>query len=367
MLFLGGFFLADCSAKFQLDRNLARTLLRPFGTSPAMITLGLMLITALLSMFMSNTATAATMMAVVLPVIAQLAPENRLRTGIALAIAVAANVGGIGTPIGTPPNAIAIGALIGAGHPIGFLQWMLMMVPFMLLTLLAGWALIVWLHGSSERRIELKIDARFNTSPPAVVFYATFAVTVVLWLTESLHGLNSSIVGFVPVVVLLSTRIFTIKDFQSLQWHILWLLAGGIALGQGMEATGLDRWIVGLFAWDALTPAALVGALSLLALAMSTLMSNTASANLLIPIGMSLGTSSAVAVNPLAACTFIAIGCSLAMALPISTPPNAIVMSAGTVTTRQMVVVGGALGLIGWALFVFVAPLVWNLLGLMPS
>jgi sodium-dependent dicarboxylate transporter 2/3/5 len=367
MLFLGGFFLADGARKFDLDRNLARVMLRPFGTSPRMILLGLMAITALFSMFMSNTATTATMMAVVLPVISQLPAGDRLRAGLALSIPVAANIGGIGTPIGTPPNAIALGALAEAGIHVGFARWMIMAIPFVVVILLLAWVLLAKLFPSRESAIQLNIESTFDRSRGAWIFYLTFAVTVVLWLTEKLHGMSSSVVGFLPVVVLLSTRVFSTRDMQNLQWHVLWLLAGGIALGAGVKAGGLDHWLIGLVSWEHLSPQILIFMLALVALSIGTLISHSATANLLVPIGMSLATSDAVSISPVLAGVFIAVGCSLAMALPVSTPPNAIAMATGAIKTRDMAIVGLVLGAVGLALFVFVGPTLWRLLGVMPS
>ncbi|MGZ5382874.1 MAG: SLC13 family permease [Acidimicrobiia bacterium] len=363
MLFLGGFFLADGAAKFRLDKNMARVLLHPFGDSPRRIMLGLMLITAMFSMFMSNTATTATMLAVVLPVIATLEPGDRLRTGLALAIPVAANIGGIGTPVGTPPNAIAVGSLADAGISISFVQWMVMAVPMMLVILLIAWYVLVRLFPAQKKVLKLKIDATFDTSLPAKVFYATFALTVGLWMTEPLHGISSYIVGFLPVVILLSTRVFSTRDLQSIQWHVLWLVAGGIALGIGVNASGLDLWLVGLVGWESIRPALLILTLAVIALLLSTFISNSAAANLLIPIGLSLALSDAVAGQPALAAFFIAVGSSLAMALPVSTPPNAIAFSTGAVTTRDMAVAGSIIGVVGLVIYVFVAPLLWDVMG----
>ena len=365
MLFLGGFFLADGAAKFDLDRNLARVLLKPFGTNPRMIMLGLMLITAIFSMFMSNTATTATMMVVVLPVIGQLPAGDRMKISLALCIPIAANVGGIGTPIGTPPNAIALGALAKAGYTIGFLEWMIMAVPFVLVILLAAWFLLLVLFRSKERSIELQIDSRFVTTWPAWVFYVTAAATILLWLTEKLHGMSSSVVGFVPVAVLLATRVFTAKDLQGIQWHVLWLVAGGIALGLGVGASGLDTWLIGLVSWESLPAYALAGVLALVALVFSTFISNSATANLLVPIGISLALSPAVEISPVLAGVFIAIGASLAMSLPVSTPPNAIAISTGMVRTKDMVIVGVLVGGLGWLLFVLLAPWAWKTMGVL--
>ncbi len=367
MLFLGGFFLADGAAKFDLDRNLAGVLLKPFGSAPRMIMLGLMLITALFSMFMSNTATTATMMMVVIPVIQRLPAHDRMRAGLALCIPVAANIGGIGTPIGTPPNAIALGALAKAGIHIGFLQWMIMAIPFMLVILAFAWVLMQFAFRSNTPAIDLRLQSNFATGFAAKIYYVTAACTILLWLTEKLHGMSSSIVGFVPVVVLLATRVFSSKDMQNIQWHVLWLVAGGIALGVGVGASGLDRWLVGLVNWENLSAGMLVGVLALAALAMGSFISHSATANLLVPLGVSLALSPAVDLSPALAGVFIAIGSSLAMALPISTPPNAIATATGMVRTRDMALVGIIVGLVGWGLFVFTAPTVWRLLGVFPE
>ncbi len=367
MLLLGGFFLADGAAKFDLDRNLARVMLKPFGRSPRKIMLGLMLITAVFSMFMSNTATTATMMMVVLPVVQRLPTGDRMRVGLALCIPVAANVGGLGTPIGTPPNAIALGALIKQGINIGFLQWMMMAVPFVMVILLVAWGLLMLIFPSKETSIELKIESRFVTSRSAKVFYVTAAATIILWLTETLHGMSSSVVGFVPVAVLLSTRVFTAKDLQSVQWHVLWLVAGGIALGAGVVASGLDDWMIGLVSWERMPAGLLVAALGLVALVLSTFISNSATANLMVPIALSLAMSPGVDLNPCLAGVFVAVGASLAMAMPVSTPPNAIAVSTGMVRTKDMVVIGALVGGIGWALFALIAPWLWTVLRVLPS
>lgn len=367
MLFLGGFFLADGAAKYRLDRNLARVLLRPFGHRPQFILLGVMLITALLSMFMSNTATTATMMAVVTPVLLTLPEGDRMRTALALAIPIAANIGGIGTPVGTPPNAIAIGALAAAKIPVSFVQWMAMAVPGMLVILLFAWQMLHRLYRCSAPELRLQIDSTFDRSRNAVIFYVVAGLTILLWLTEPVHGVSSDIVGFVPVVVLLSTGAFSVKDLQSIQWHVLWLVAGGIALGVGLSASGLDKWFLGLVQWDQIPALLLTSVLCLVAIAVSTVISNSATANLIIPIGMSLATAGSVALSPLLAAFFIAIGASLAMALPISTPPNAIAYSTGAVKVTDMALTGVLIGLVGWIVFVWASPVLWRWMGLLPA
>jgi sodium-dependent dicarboxylate transporter 2/3/5 len=366
MLFLGGFFLADAAAKFRLDRNLAGVLLKPFGRNPTSLIGGLMVITALLSMFMSNTATTAAMMAVILPVSASLPPADPLRTGLALSIPVAANVGGLGTPVGTPPNAIALGRLADEGIRIDFLTWMALAVPIVIVILGVAWFVIIRQFPAQADEVDVHIGGEFDRSRPARILYVTFAATVLLWLSEPIHGVPATIVGFVPVVVLLATGVMDSDDLRRVNWHVLWLVGGGIALGSGVAASGLDVWLVELVDWSDLPRLALVGGLVLFALVMSTVISNSATANLLIPIGVSLAASEAIDLDPALAAVVIAVACSLAMALPVSTPPNAIAFATGAVATRDLARTGIVLGAIGAVLVAFVAPPVWDTLGLLP-
>ncbi len=365
MLFLGGFVLADAAAKYGLDRNLAGFLLRPFGTRPTMVLAGLMSITALLSMFVSNTATTAAMMAVVLPVTSRLGVEDRFRTALVLSVPVAANLGGIGTPVGSPPNAIALGRLADRGIQVDFVTWMGFALPVALVLLGIAWLLLVRRYPADAEMIDVDIGGAFDRRRPALILYATFALTVLGWLTEPVHGVPSSIVGFVPVVVLLAAGVFTVDDLRSINWHILWLVGGGIALGNGVSSTGLDRWLVDRLDWGALPSAALAAALAALALLFSTVISNSATANLMAPIGISLAVSDAVDLDPLLAGLLIAMACSLAMALPVSTPPNAVAYASGAVQSKDLATVGIVIGALGLVLVVFVMPPIWRAIGLL--
>ncbi|MGV3759431.1 MAG: SLC13 family permease, partial [Actinomycetota bacterium] len=321
MLFLGGFFLAEAASTHGLDRNLAGVLLRPFGRSPGALLGGLMGITALLSMFMSNTATTAAMMAVVLPVVANLPAGDPMRAGLVLSVPVAANIGGIGTPVGTPPNAIAIGLLADKGVQVDFVRWMAIAVPLVVVLLVFAWFVLLRRFPSRATEVELSLGGAFDRSRPAVILYVTFAATVGLWLSEPLHGVDTSITGFVPVVVLLATGVFTTDDLRSVSWDVLWLVAGGLALGTGVAAAGLDDWLIDRVDWSTLSSTTLVAGLGLVAVVLSTVISHSAAANLLLPIGVSLAASGAVSSEPLLVGVVVAIGCSLGMSLPVSTPP----------------------------------------------
>jgi solute carrier family 13 (sodium-dependent dicarboxylate transporter), member 2/3/5 len=361
VLFLGGFLIADGAAKFGLDRNLAAVLMRPFAGDARRTVLGLMLITALLSMFVSNTATTATMFAVVIPVLVAL-PPGKARTGLALSIPVAANVGGLGTPVGSPPNAIALGQLTAMGEQVSFLGWMVLAVPLMLVVLLFSWWLLTRRYVPAGVPVDLELTADFDRSPAARLFYVVAAGTVALWLTEPLHGISSSTVGFLPVVALLATQVMSGDDLKALQWPVLWLVAGGIALGAGIGASGLDVWLLGLVAWESFPVTAVVALLAVVGLGLSTVISNSATANLVVPLAISLATG--IGTDPTAIAVVVALACSLAMALPISTPPNAIAYATGEVTTRDMASTGLVIGAVGVGLLAFALPPLWNLLGL---
>jgi sodium-dependent dicarboxylate transporter 2/3/5 len=360
ILLLGGFMLAMAAQRYGVDRALAAWALGPVGGHPRRSLLVLMVLTAALSMFVSNTATAATMFAVLLPVL-RTAPTGRTRAGLALAVPVAANIGGLATPVGSPPNAIAVAALAREGYEVTFLQWMAFGVPLAVVLLLLSWLLLARLFVSDDEHLAFDLNPGFDRSRRAVAFYVIAAITVLGWLTESLHGLPSATVGFFAVVALLLTTALSTNDLGALPWAVLWLVSGGIALGLGMGATGVDEWLVGRVDWGSLSELALLVGLAVVAVGLSTVMSNSATANLLVPIGIAL--AAAVSADPVVVACVIAVACALAMALPISNPANALAYATGEVPTRSMAVVGACVAVVGIPLLVLVVPPVLRLMG----
>jgi len=356
ILFLGGFFLAMATSKYRLDLNLARVMLKPFGRDPRFILLGIMTLTALFSMFMSNTATTAMMFAIIHPVLNSFHPEDKGRAGVILGIPFAANIGGIGTPIGTPPNAIALKYLTGS-NAISFGEWMGFGVPYVLFMLAVVWIVLIRLFPFQTREVILQIEGRFLTHAKAMVMYITFGVTILLWLTESLHGMNSYIVAVIPVAVFSITQVITKEDLKLISWDVLWLVAGGIALGLGLEKSGLSKNLVESIPFNTLSPYMIVVICSLFTFGIANFMSHTAAANLVLPIvaALSLSLSS---LEPLGGVRMLVLTVtftsSLSMVLPISTPPNAIAYASGMVNTRDMSRAGLIIGLLGiGAIFLF--------------
>ncbi len=358
MLFLGGFVLAFAATKVGLDVQLAKVMLKPFGTNPKTVLLGVLLVIGIFSMFMSNTATAAMMLTFLTPVLATLPKDGGGRISLALAIPIAANIGGMGTPIGTPPNAIALGALQEAGYAITFAGWMLRMVPYVLIMLLFAWFLLTKLYPFKAKSIELKIEgAPVKVTPfQKYVVWVTFALTIILWVGESLFKVNSNIVAMIPFAVFSATGILKSRDLEHINWAVLWMVAGGFALGTALNQTGLAMTLIKTIpfaSWNALV-VMLVG--GFICYFLSNFISNSAAANLVVPILIVVG--KAMMGNPSfealggvpAMIVGVAICASLAMCLPVSTPPNALAHSTGMINTKQMATVGIIIGTVGFIL-----------------
>ena len=360
MLFMGGFVLAIMAEKYGLDVTMGRALLSIFGTKPRIVLLGFLIVISIFSMFMSNTATAAMMLAFLAPVLATLPSDDKGKIGLALSIPVAANLGGIGTPIGTPPNATAVRFLSEANAEISFGEWMLHMIPYVVVMILVAWALLQFFFPFKTEKLVLEIpENKKEKSWKSTVVWITFIGTILLWMTESITKINSNIVALIPLGVLTACGIFTKDDIKEINWSVLWLVAGGFALGTCLQGTGLAKVLIGAIPFGSMSVVLVLVVAGLVCYFLSNFISNSATAALLIPIlivvaeGMAdpeaannaqfiaLGGSRAMIV-------FIAVCASIAMLFPISTPPNAIAASTGLVETKDMAKVGIIIGLVGF-------------------
>ena len=355
MLFLGGFILAIASTQVGLDVQLARVMMKPFGKRSEFVLLGFLIVIGTFSMFMSNTATAAMMLTFLAPILKTLPPDGKGRIALALAIPIAANIGGIGTPIGTPPNGIAFQYLNDSLHlDVGFGDWMLRMVPYVYVMLFIAWFLLLKLYPFKQKTIELKIEGGHERTWQTYVVWITFAVTILLWITEGITGLNSNVVAMIPVGVFCTTGIITKDDLKEINWSVLWMVAGGFALGLALTNTGLAEHLVTSIPFGEWLPVVVILVSGFIGYFISNFISNTAAASLIVPILCAVSVGMGEILDPVGGAKTLVIGAvlctSLAMLFPISTPPNALAHSTGLVTTKDMTKVGLLIGVIGYVL-----------------
>ena len=360
MLFLGGFVLAIMAERFGLDVTLAKSLLSIFGTKPKMVLLGFLIIISVFSMFMSNTATAAMMLAFLAPVLHKLPSDDRGKIGLALSIPIAANLGGIGTPIGTPPNATAKGYLEQAGIDVSFGDWCVHMIPYVIIMIILAWVLLLVFFPFKTQKLVLEIPANDKKKDwKSTLVWITFIVTILLWATEQLHHISSNVVALIPLGVFTATGLFGKEEIKEINWSVLWLVAGGFALGYLLQDTGLAKVLITAIPFGSMSVILVLVVAGFVCYFLSNFISNSATAALLIPILIVVaeGMADPAAANNAAFIAmggtqamiiFIAVCASIAMLFPISTPPNAIAASTGLVETKDMAKIGIIIGVVGF-------------------
>ena len=353
MLFIGGFVLAIATTKIGLDVHLAKVLLTPFGKKSENILLGFMLVTALFSMFISNTATTAMMLTFLTPVFKQLPEGGKGRIAMALSIPIAANLGGIGTPIGTPPNTIALKYLNdpeGLNLGIGFGQWMIFMVPLVIVMIFIAWLLLKKIFPFSQKTIELKIEGEMKRDRKSTLVIVTMVITILLWMMDALTGINTYTVALIPFAVFAMTGIVSKYDLEEINWSVIWMVAGGFALGYAMNGSGLASLVVRAIPFGDFSPLLVVILSGLLCYGLSNLISHSATAALLMPILVvvctAMGDKLAAIGGTSTVLIGVAIAASSAMILPISTPPNSLAYATNLIQQKDMAKMGIIIGII---------------------
>ena len=357
MLFIGGFILAIAATKTGLDAQLAKVLLKPFGNKSDNVLLGFILITGLFSMFVSNTATAAMMLTFLTPVFRQLPPEGKGRIAMALSIPLAANLGGMGTPIGTPPNTIALKYLNdpeGLNMGLGFGEWMMFMTPLVVILLFVGWWLLKTIFPFSQKTVELEIEGEMKRNAHTYIVIFTFFITVALWLLDTVTGINSYTVALVPFVIFALTGVITKRDLEQINWSVIWMVAGGFALGYGLNASGLAANAVKSIPFGEFSPLLILLLSGIICYALSNFISNSATAALLMPILAVVCTAMGDKLETIGGTPTVLIGVAIAassaMVLPISTPPNALAYATNLVQQKDMSKMGLIMGLLSMVL-----------------
>jgi solute carrier family 13 (sodium-dependent dicarboxylate transporter), member 2/3/5 len=354
-LFLGGFALSVAASRYGIDNLIARLAVRLSRGSKLLLLILTAAATAALSMWMSNIAAAAMMIAALHPMFSALPKHDPFRRALLMGIAFGANFGGIATPIGTGPNAIAIAA-ISSNQAITFVQWMVFALPLALGLLFAGLVLLIarfHLRGIAEQpAVTVKAPDRGGRLVMTVFF-----LTVVAWLTEPLHGTPSAVVALITTAVLFASGLLKRDDLARIDWSTLLLIAGGIGLGNLLEQSGVIKVASTSMPWQQLPHVARLFTLCLASALLSALMSNTAAVTMLIPLAAGIDPAPSTAI-------LIAIAASLGIPFVISTPPNAMIYGEGGISFSDLAVPGLILMILGCILVSTTGPLILNLAGI---
>lgn len=348
-LMLGGFFIAQAMQKVGLDRTVFKMTISKFGSQPRYVLLGIMLTTAIFSMIMSNTATTAMMIAAVIPFVDTLEENAPFSKAVLIGIPAAASLGGMGTIIGSPPNAIAVDALNHHGVKFGFLEWMAIGFPVAIILVFIFWLFLIKRYVPKVTQIDLSLMKTEDETDRSKLFImkkrivsGVLLVTLLLWLTGNIHGIPASAVSLLPIMILTMLRIVSGDDVRKLPWDTLMLVAGGLSLGLAIKETGLAAFYVQKLQDFNLNFYALVAVFAFLTVILSNFMSNTATTTILIPIAIILAFS-----NPIILPIVIGLSASTALFFPISTPPNAIAFSTGYINQKDFRPGGLFIGIIG--------------------
>jgi len=373
-LFMGGFLIGLAIEKWNLHRRIALTIVKATGTSGNRIIIGFIMATALLSMWLSNTATTMMMFPIALSVIHVVKEAHTVPKGVAnfslalmLSIAFAANFGGISTLIGTPPN-VAYAAFIQSkyNYHIDFFRWMIICTPLAILLLTAlYWVMVKWLYPNhieenetTHRLIQSEIEALgpFTAAEKRVLFI--FIATATLWITKDLINqigfvkLDDTIIALLGAIALFICRsgngenkpLLQWSDTTKMAWGILLLFGGGIALATALENAGLIERLGQWFGGFGASHLMVIFLVTITALFLSEIMSNVAQVIVFAPVVSAL--ADAMHIHPLQLGIPMTLAASCASMLPIGTPPNAIVFSSGYIKLSQMTRVGFIMNLV---------------------
>ena len=365
-LFLGGFFLAIAMERWQLHRRIALSIVLRSGVKSTSIIFGFMMASALLSMFVSNTATAIMMLPIAISILdltkdATEYERRNFQIVLILAIAYGCNIGGMGTLIGSPPNALLAGFFMeNYGFEVSFLDWMIVGVPVVLISIplvfLLLTRLIYPIHlpelKGGKAFIQGELTAMGRVTAQETMVGMVFFITASLWIirpfiSEWIPGLSDAGIAIGSAVVLFllpslddsQRSLLSWNDTKRMPWGVLILFGGGLSMAAAISGSGLAQWIgqnlTVLGQWP--TIVLIIGVVSLM-IFLTELTSNTASTAAFLPIIASLALG--LGENPLLLAMAVTLAASCAFMLPVATPPNAIVYGTERISIPQMAKAG---------------------------
>lgn len=365
-LFLGGFIIAVAMEKWELHRRIALNTIRFIGAEPKSIIIGFIIASAFLSMWVSNTATALMMLPIAISVL-ELMDQNleqedqgekrNFEIVLLLSIAYACNIGGMGTLIGTPPNALLAGFMLeNYGVEISFVRWMMIGLPIVLVVLPLVYLVLVKVvypfslteFSGGGALIKNRLNELGSISKAEKRVAAVFAVTALLWITRPLlsgwvEGLSDAGIAMAAAVILFiipagteeKTPLLKWNDARELPWGVLILFGGGLSLAAAISETGLAAWIgEGVQAFEAWPLFLIVTVAIALIVMLTEITSNTATTAAFLPILGSIAVG--IGQNPLLMVIPAALAASCAFMLPVATPPNAIVYGSNRINIPEM-------------------------------
>lgn len=361
VLFFGGFMIARAMQKHRLDHRIAHRFCSRFGTDPSRFILGLMIITAFLSFWISNTAATAMMLPIAMITITHSGLEpgkSDFAKAAILGIAFAATIGGIGTIVGTPPNGITVANLAEEGVTVSFIEWMYYGMPFVVLFLPIAWLILTSIYRPEIRRIRIEKD-RGGWTRKQLLIILVGALTMAAWITSFAHGVPDSVVSVGAVILLYGLSLLDTDDVSRISWSTLLLFGGGLSLGVAIDASGLGAYLGSAFSTLITGQSLILLFLSVIAFAvvMTLSASNTATAALLVPIIIPLAKTLGIGIKQLA--ILAGMGTSLDFLVPVGTPPSAIAYSSGHISVFDMFKAGVFITIAGVLLLAVMAYLYW--------
>ena len=363
ILIFGGFVIAVALSKYKLDEYFAQKVLGKFGNSSRRVLFAMVFVTALISMWMSNSAAAA----IAMPIALVILMKNKLKQGqsnfgksMVLGVAYGATIGGIGTIIGSTPNVITQKFLTENNVNFGFVDWGIRGFPFMLIMIFVCWFVLTHLFKPEIKNIKIKKHTKiFDEDQKKILII--FLLTVFLWVTESWHKVHNSNIALVPVFLFLAFRLIKIKDFLKISWDSLILIGGGIALGMAIDKSGLDDIFSSFLGINLSTQPyfMILFTIALVGVFMTSFISNTAASSVLIPITISL--AALLNLNMTNFVVASAIGVSLDFIFPMGTPPSALAYSTKYIRIKDMIKAGLIISILGAIILALFAYLTWGI------